>query len=173
MPSQTPSSRSERRHPRNHRHNSPIHDYPVGKLRRTPPQRHERSPSQDRARTPPRPIRRAPRRDYHRVASPTTPSDEDQTRGCGPIRGIQAFSPGLRAVRWPSRFKPGPNEGYDGSTNPIEFLQIYTTAIEVAGGDEKVMANYLPTVLKGSARTWLVNLPNGSIYSWEELCDVF
>ena len=35
------------------------------------------------------------------------------------------------------------------------------------------MANYLPTVLKGSARTWLVNLPKGSVYSWEELCDVF
>ena len=36
-----------------------------------------------------------------------------------------------------------------------------------------MMANYLPTVLRGSARTWLINLPKGSIYSWEELCDVF
>jgi len=47
----------------------------------------------------------------------------------------------------------GPIENYDGSTNPVEFLHIYTTVIEVAGGDEKVMANYLPTVLKGSVRT--------------------
>ena len=99
--------------------------------------------------------------------------DEDQTRGHEPIRGIQAFSPGLRTVWWPTKFKPGPIESYDGSTNPVEFLQIYTTTIEAAGGDEKVMANYLPTVLKGSARTWLVNLRKGSIYSWEELCDVF
>ena len=34
-----------------------------------------------------------------------------------------------------------------------------------------MMANYLPTVLEGSARSWLLNLPVGSIYTWEQLCD--
>ena len=56
--------------------------------------------------------------------------------------------------------------------DPIEFLQIYTTAVRAAGGGEHVMANYLPTVLEGSARSWLLNQPLESIYSWQHLCDL-
>ena len=32
------------------------------------------------------------------------------------------------------------------------------------------MANWLPMALKGAAITWLMNLPEGSIHSFEELC---
>ena len=81
------------------------------------------------------------------------------------ITGCRAFSPDLRAVRWSPRFRPVNMEKFDGSQNPIEFLQIYTTAVR-AGGGEFVMANYLPTVLEGSARSWLLNQPLESIYSW-------
>ena len=63
-------------------------------------------------------------------------------------------------------------EKFDGSQNPIEFLQIYTTAVRAAIGGEHVMANYLPTVLEGSARSWLLNQPQESIYSWQRLCDL-
>ena len=35
------------------------------------------------------------------------------------------------------------------------------------------MANYFPTALTGSARSWLMNLPTASICSWEDLCDQF
>ena len=35
------------------------------------------------------------------------------------------------------------------------------------------MANYLPTALTGSTRSWLMNLPAASICSWEDLCDQF
>ena len=34
------------------------------------------------------------------------------------------------------------------------------------------MANYLPTLLEGSARSWLLNQPLESIYSWQHLCDL-
>ena len=61
---------------------------------------------------------------------------------------------------------------FNGTQNPLEFLQIYTTAIRATGGDENVMANYLPTVLEGSARSWLLKLPVGSVYTWEQLCDL-
>ena len=40
-------------------------------------------------------------------------------------------------------------EKYDGMVNPTEFLQIYTTAIEAAGGDKLVKANFFPRALKG------------------------
>jgi hypothetical protein len=60
-----------------------------------------------------------------------------------------------------------------GATNPSEFLQVYVTAITAAGGNTAVMATYFHVALSGPARTWLMNLAPGSIYSWEELCTRF
>ena len=57
--------------------------------------------------------------------------------------------------------------------DPAEFLQLYELGIEAANGDEKVMANWFPMALKGGARTWLLNLPVGSISSWDELRERF
>jgi hypothetical protein len=50
---------------------------------------------------------------------------------------------------------------------------VYQTVIEVAGGDDRVKANFLPTALTGVARSWLINLPKGSITSWDQLCAMF
>ena len=36
-------------------------------------------------------------------------------------------------------------------------------------GDEKIMANWFPTALKDGARSWLLNLTEGSVSSWEEM----
>jgi hypothetical protein len=52
-------------------------------------------------------------------------------------------------------------------------MQVYVTAITAAGGDTTVMATYFHVALSGPARTWLMNLAPGSIYSWEELCARF
>jgi hypothetical protein len=57
--------------------------------------------------------------------------------------------------------------------NPAEFLQIYSTSILVAGGDEAVMANYFSIALIRTAWSWLMNLPEGSLTSWQELCRQF
>jgi hypothetical protein len=70
-------------------------------------------------------------------------------------------------------FRPHLPEKYDGTSNPSEFLQVYVTAITVAGGNTAVMATYFHVALFGPARTWLMNLAPGSIYSWEELCARF
>jgi hypothetical protein len=64
-------------------------------------------------------------------------------------------------------------EKYDGSVNPAEFLQIYTTSILVVGGNEVIMANYFLVALTGTAQSWLINLPQGFLTSWEELCHQF
>jgi hypothetical protein len=58
-------------------------------------------------------------------------------------------------------------------SNPSEFLQVYVTAITAAGGDTAVMATYFHVALSRPARTWLMNLTLGSIYSWEVLCARF
>jgi hypothetical protein len=52
------------------------------------------------------------------------------------------------------------------------FLQAYAEAVRAAGGDDKVMANWLPMALMGEPRAWFLSLPESSVASWEELCDL-
>jgi hypothetical protein len=78
--------------------------------------------------------------------------------------GFCALAGPLREVRWPAKFKACHIERYDGSSNPEEFIQVYQTIIEAASGDDRVKANFLPTALSGVARSWLINLPEGSIH---------
>jgi hypothetical protein len=87
--------------------------------------------------------------------------------------GYAALTDHLRAASWPSKFRPHLLEKYDGTSNPSEFLQVYVIAITAAGGNTTVMATYFHGALSGPARTWLMNLASGSIYSWEELCAWF
>jgi hypothetical protein len=85
-----------------------------------------------------------------------------ELRGGG---GCMALAPHLRMVVWPRKFRPHLPEKYDGTVNPTEFLQIYSTSILAAGGDEAIMANYFPVALTGMARSWLMNLPEGTLDS--------
>ena len=43
----------------------------------------------------------------------------------------------------------------------------------MASGDENIMANWFPMALKDGARSWILNLPEGSISSWEEMRSCF
>jgi hypothetical protein len=92
-----------------------------------------------------------------------------------PVSGVgcTALADHLRAVAWPSKFRPHLPEKYDGTSNPSEFLQVYITAITAAGSNEAVMASYFHVALTGPARTWLMNLTLGTIQSWGELCAQF
>jgi hypothetical protein len=84
-----------------------------------------------------------------------------------------ALDPHLRMVVRPPKFRPHLLEKYDGTVNPVEFLQIYSTSILVAGGNEAIMANYFPVALTGTPRSWLMNLPEGTLHSWLELYHQF
>jgi hypothetical protein len=79
----------------------------------------------------------------------------------------------LREVKWPDKFKAGNIDRYDGFSNPEEFIQVYQKVIEAARGDDQVKTNFLPTALTGTARSWLFNLPEGYINSWDQLCAMF
>jgi hypothetical protein len=84
--------------------------------------------------------------------------------------GCATLADHLHAASWPPKFRRHLPEKYDGTSNPSEFLQVYVTAITAAGGNTTVMATYFHVALSGPARTWLMNLTPGSVYSWEELC---
>jgi hypothetical protein len=87
--------------------------------------------------------------------------------------GFRALAGPLRQVRWSDKFKTGNIDRYDGSSNPEEFIQMYQSVIEAVEGDDQVKANFLPTALIGAAKSWLINLPEGSVTSWDRLCDMF
>jgi len=50
--------------------------------------------------------------------------------------GCAALADHLRAVAWPSKFRPHLLEKYDGMTNMSEFLQVHITVITAAGGND-------------------------------------
>jgi hypothetical protein len=89
------------------------------------------------------------------------------------VGGCMELAPHLHMVVWLHKFWPHLSEKYDGSVNHAKFVQIYTTSILAARGNEVVMANYFPVALTGTAQSWLMNLPPGYLYSWEELCRQF
>ena len=95
------------------------------------------------------------RRERHRRAD----RDIDLAEGC------IALALEFRHFNWPKKFKIDVLR-YDDTTNPRDFLQIYSLGAMVAGADEVMMANWFPLVLKGDAQTWLPNLPKCSIRSW-------
>ncbi|KAK1611620.1 hypothetical protein QYE76_035293 [Lolium multiflorum] len=55
---------------------------------------------------------------------------------------------------------------YDGTTKPEDWLLDYSTAVGIAKGNKRWAVRYSPLMLLGSARTWLNNLPAGSINGW-------
>ena len=70
-----------------------------------------------------------------------------------------ALSPEFRQTAWPKKFKIDVLR-YDGTTNPRDFLQLYSLAAVVVGADEIMMASWFPLALKGDAQSWLLNLPS-------------
>jgi hypothetical protein len=97
------------------------------------------------------------------------PSMTFPNKGCHPIRrgGFRALAPTLRQIVWPDKFKAEHIYKYDGSSNPEEFIQVYHTVIEAAGGDDRVKANYLSMTLSDMAISWLINLLEGLIHTWD------
>jgi hypothetical protein len=108
------------------------------------------------------------------AAAPQTPMGTRSQTGV-PLAGVgcAALADHLRATSWPPKFWPHLPEKYDGTSNPSEFLQVYVTAITATGGNTAMLATYFHVALSGPARTWLMNLAPGSIYTWEELCARF
>ncbi|KAK1652169.1 hypothetical protein QYE76_069974 [Lolium multiflorum] len=57
--------------------------------------------------------------------------------------------------------------------HPEDWLLDYSTAVGIAKGNKRWAMRYSPLMLLGSARTWLNNLPAGSINGWLDFEDAF
>ena len=62
---------------------------------------------------------------------------------------------------------------YNSARDQLAFLLAYEEAVLKAGGDDRVMASWLPMALTGVPRMWLLHLPAASVASWGELRDLF
>ncbi|KAK1699191.1 hypothetical protein QYE76_015888 [Lolium multiflorum] len=62
---------------------------------------------------------------------------------------------------------------YDGTAKPEDWLLDYSTVVGIARGNKRWAMRYSPLMLVGSARTWLNNLPAGSINSCLDFEEAF
>jgi hypothetical protein len=62
---------------------------------------------------------------------------------------------------------------YNGSTKLKDWLEDYSTAVNITGGNLRWAVRYVPQMLEGPTRTWLNNLPAGSINGWVDFEEEF
>jgi hypothetical protein len=58
-------------------------------------------------------------------------------------------------VTWHNGFKLSDVEKYDGTSNFVYWIQVYSTTIKVVVGNSDLMVNYLPVMLAKGCKSWL------------------
>ena len=87
-----------------------------------------------------------------------------------------AFSQNINYAEYPRGFNPANLQNlqkYNGKQDPRQWLRIYSTAIEVAGGTNSTKVIYFPMALEPAPLTWLEGLKRDTIHSWEDLKALF
>jgi hypothetical protein len=87
--------------------------------------------------------------------------------------GFPAFSPRLRNLLLPDKFKPLGITKYDAKQDPIQWLRCYALSIENAGGNNDTKCLYFPFCLDQAPLTWLESLDKHSIDKWDQLKEQF
>jgi hypothetical protein len=87
--------------------------------------------------------------------------------------GFPTFSPRLRNLLLPDKFKPLGITKYDAKQDPIQWLRCYALSIENAGGNNDTKCLYFPFCLDQAPLTWLESLEKHSIDKWGHLKDQF
>ena len=87
-----------------------------------------------------------------------------------------AFSQNINYAEYPRGFNPANLQNlqkYNGKQDPHQWLRIYSTVIEVAGGTNSTKVIYFPMALEPAHLTWLEGLKRDTIHSWEDLKALF
>jgi hypothetical protein len=81
--------------------------------------------------------------------------DEEES-SAGPV----CFGPRIRNEPFLAKFMlPRDMPKYTGAVKPEDWLLDYVTAVDIAGGNKRIVVCYVVLMLTGSARTWLNSLP--------------
>ena len=84
-----------------------------------------------------------------------------------------ALSSTFADAHYPKDFKPANLHKYDGKQDPVQWLRLYSTAIDVEGVDTVTKALYFLMGLEPRPVTWLESLKADTIHSWNDLKKVF
>jgi hypothetical protein len=87
--------------------------------------------------------------------------------------GFPTFSPRLRNLLLPDKFKPLGITKYDAKQDPIQWLRCCALSIENAGGNSDTKCLYFPFCLDQALLTWLESLDKHSIDKWDQLKEQF
>jgi hypothetical protein len=87
--------------------------------------------------------------------------------------GFPAFSPQLRNLLFPNKFKPLGITKYDAKQDAIQWLRCYTLSMENAGSNNDTKCLYFPFCLDQAPLTWLESLDKHSIDKWYQLKEQF
>jgi hypothetical protein len=87
--------------------------------------------------------------------------------------GFPAFSPRLRNLLLPDKFKPLGITKYEAKQDSIQWLRCYAHSIENAGGNNDTKCLYFPFCLDQAPLTWLESLDKYSIDKWDQLKEQF
>ena len=83
------------------------------------------------------------------------------------------FVDGIINVELPAKWRGLTIDRYDGSTNPDEHIDVYTTDIGLFTTSEAIMCRVFPNSLKGMTLSWFTKLPLNSIDSFRTLVNLF
>ncbi|RDX71123.1 hypothetical protein CR513_49569, partial [Mucuna pruriens] len=85
----------------------------------------------------------------------------------------QPFCEEIDKARIPPHFREILVDPFDGTQDPHAHLQAFQTQMYISGGDDKLSCKLFPGTLRGVALQWIMNLPPKSIYSFNDLANVF
>ncbi|XP_022893948.1 uncharacterized protein LOC111408418 [Olea europaea var. sylvestris] len=94
-------------------------------------------------------------------------------------KGTTRFSPNtpftleILTFPLPDRFKYPSIKEYDGTTDPINHLNIYTDVMNLQVAPDQVMCKAFPQTLTNAARDWFSTLESNSTTSFSDLADKF
>ncbi|XP_022843205.1 uncharacterized protein LOC111366739 [Olea europaea var. sylvestris] len=83
------------------------------------------------------------------------------------------FTPEILTFPLPDRFKYPRIKEYDGTTDPINHLNIYTDVMNLQVAPDQVMCKAFPQTLTNAARDWFSTLEPNSIALFLDLADKF
>jgi len=83
------------------------------------------------------------------------------------------FVDGIMEVELPARWKGLTMSQYDGTTDPEEHMDIFTTQAGLYTSDDAILCHIFGTSLKGPALNWFTRLPPNSIDYFDTLATRF
>ncbi|XP_022891671.1 uncharacterized protein LOC111406488 [Olea europaea var. sylvestris] len=96
---------------------------------------------------------------------------QQNTRAATRFTPNTPFTPEVLSYPLPDRFKYPRIKEYDGTTDPINHLNVYTDIMNLRVALDAVMCKAFPQTLTNAARDWFSTLEPNSITSFSDLAD--